>query len=83
MNVKVYSTQFCPWCTRVKEWLKENKIDFEDKNVGEDQQAAIEMVEKSGQRGVPVIIYKDNEGKEHIIVGFNVPELQKIKKFKK
>jgi glutaredoxin 3 len=83
MKVKVYSTQWCPWCTKVKDWMKENKIEFEDKNVGEDQEAATEMIEKTGQRGVPVTIYTNDDGKENVVVGFNVPELEKIKSEKK
>ncbi|OGI15989.1 hypothetical protein A3K63_00210 [Candidatus Micrarchaeota archaeon RBG_16_49_10] len=79
MKVKVYSTEWCPWCTKVKEWLKENKVKFEEKNVGEDQKAAIEMIEKTGQRGVPVTIYTDKKGKENVIIGYNVAELEKIK----
>ena len=79
MKVKVYSTQWCPWCTKVKDWLKENKVELEEKNVGEDQEAAAEMIEKTGQRGVPVTIYTDDDGKENVVVGFNVPELEKIK----
>ena len=67
MKVKVYSTQMCPWCHRVKEFLKEKKIQFEDIDVSSNQEAAQEMVKKSGQMGVPVT---DIDGK--IIVGFNV-----------
>ena len=79
MKVKVYSTEWCPWCTKVKQWLKENKIKFEELNVGENQEAATEMIEKTGQRGVPVTAYEGKDGKEHVIIGYNVPELQKIK----
>lgn len=64
--VKVYSTPTCPWCVRVKDFLKEKNIEFEDINVAEDTNAAQEMVEKSGQMGVPVL---DINGT--IIVGFN------------
>ena len=66
MKVKVYSTPACPWCTRAKEFFKEKGIEFEDINVAENQEAAKEMMEKSGQMGVPVI---DINGK--IIVGFD------------
>ena len=65
-KVKVYSTATCPYCIKVKEFLKENNVSFENIDVGSDQQAADEMVKKSGQMGVPVI---DIEGK--IITGFN------------
>lgn len=66
VKVIVYSTTICPWCHRVKDYLKQHNIKFEEKNVQEDQEAAHEMVEKSGQMGVPVI---DIDGK--IIVGFD------------
>ncbi len=71
-KVKVYSTKTCPWCHKAKEFLKEKGIKFEDINVGANQKAANEMVEKSGQMGVPVI---DIDGK--IIVGFDKEELEK------
>ena len=71
MTVKVYSTQTCPWCAKVKEFLKENKVPFTTIDVTSDQKAAKEMVEKSGQMGVPVI---DVNGK--ILVGFNEPKLK-------
>lgn len=72
MNVKVYSTPICPWCHRVKEYLKEKNIKFEDIDVSSNQEAAQEMVKKSGQMGVPVI---DINGR--IIVGFDVNAITK------
>ena len=74
-KVIVYSTSWCPWCSRVKDFLKQNKIPFKDINVEKDQKAAQEMVNKSGQMGVPVI---DIDGT--IIVGFNEPEIRKALK---
>ena len=65
-NLKVYSTPTCPWCIRVKQFLKDNSILFDDYDVGVDRAKADEMVAKSGQMGVPVI---DIEGE--IIVGFD------------
>jgi glutaredoxin-like YruB-family protein len=65
-SVKVYSTSTCPWCVRVKEFLKENNVVFEDYDVGSDQPKADEMVKVSGQMGVPVL---DIQGE--IIVGFD------------
>jgi len=75
MKVKVYSTPSCPWCHKVKEFLKENNIEFEDINVAENQDAAREMIEKSGQQGVPVI---DVDG--NMVVGFNEPKLRELLK---
>lgn len=78
MSVKVYSTTACPWCYKVKDYLKEKKVKFEDINVGEDREAAQEMVKKSGQMGVPVI---DINGK--IIVGFDKEKIDKALKSSK
>lgn len=71
-KVTVYSTETCPWCHKLKGFLKENKIEFEEKNVAEDEQARNELVEKTGQMGVPVIVIK---GKEPII-GFDVAAIK-------
>ena len=73
--IKVYSTKVCPWCIKLKEFLNEKNIKFEDLDVGADQEAAKEMVEKSGQMGVPV---SDINGK--IIVGFDKEEIEKALK---
>ena len=70
MTVKVYSTPTCPWCTVAKNYLKSKNVPFEDIDVSTDRQKAIEMVQKSGQRGVPVI---DINGK--IILGFDQEQI--------
>jgi len=72
MAVIVYSTQSCPWCQKVKAFLKEHKVKFTDKDVGADAKAAEEMIKKSGQQGVPVI---DANGA--VIVGFDEERLKK------
>ena len=65
-KIKVYSTPTCPYCIRAKQFLKENNINFEDMDVSVNQAAAEEMIQKSGQMGVPVL---DIDGQ--IIVGFD------------
>lgn len=64
-KVIVYSTPTCPYCVYAKNFFNENNIPFEDVDVSKDYQRGIEMVQKSGQMGVPVI---DIEGE--IVVGF-------------
>ena len=71
-NVIVYSTPTCPWCAKAKSYLKSKDIEFKDVDVSQDQAAAVEMIEKSGQRGVPVI---DIEG--DIIIGFDKDNIDK------
>lgn len=77
MKVKIYSAPDCPWCQKAKEFFKENKVEFEEIDVSENQEAAEEMVKKSGQQGVPVI---EVDGK--IMVGFKEEELKKVLKMK-
>lgn len=72
MNVKVYSTQTCPYCHQLKDYLKEKKVDFEDIDVGSDPAKAQEMIDKSGQMGVPV-----SEIDGEIIIGFDVDAINK------
>jgi len=75
MAVKLYSTTWCSFCRMAKEFFRDKKIKFEDINVQEDQEAAEEMIKKTGQSGVPVI---DIDGK--IIIGFNIEEIKKTLK---
>ena len=72
-KVKVYSTTTCPYCIRTKQFLKENSVEFEDIDVSTNQQAAQEMIEKSGQMGVPVL---DINGE--IVVGFDKDKVSQL-----
>ena len=77
-TVKVYTTPTCPYCKMAKEYLKKNKVTFKEIDVSADQKAADEMIEKSGQMGVPVIEIGDT-----IIVGFDKDAIAKELKLKK
>lgn len=70
--VTIYSTPTCPYCKMAKSYLQENKVGFKDVDVSVDDKAAQEMIDKSGQMGVPVI---DVDGQ--IIVGFDKEALKK------
>ena len=71
-DIKIYTTNSCPYCDLAKEYLKKKKISYKEINVEKDDSAAKEMVQKSGQMGVPVL----EIGKE-IIVGFNEAKIDK------
>jgi len=73
MSVKVYSTPTCPFCTMAKSYLKENDISYVDVDVSKDREQAMDMIRKSGQRGVPVIDYNGE-----IIVGFDKKKLSEL-----
>ncbi len=78
--VKVYTTESCPFCVTLKDFLKNNNVEFESFNVAEDLEARKEMIEKSGQMGVPVM---DIDGQ--IVIGFDkrkIVELLGIKEEK-
>lgn len=76
-KVKIYSTPTCPYCVMAKEFFEENKIEYSDINVAEDRKAAEEMVKKTDQMSVPVIII-DKDGKEEIVIGFNKEKLTEL-----
>jgi glutaredoxin 3 len=71
-KIIVYSTQTCPHCHDVKNFLNSKKIKFIDVDVGKDRAKAMEMVNKSGQMGVPVI---EIDGK--IIIGADIEAICK------
>ena len=71
-KIKVFSTPTCPYCHMLKDFLRDRKVEFEDIDVAADHDAAKQMIEKSGQMGVPQI---EINGK--IIVGFDKPAIEK------
>ena len=76
-KITVYSTQACPYCVMAKDFFKEKNIDFTELDVSVDQAKAEEMMEKSGQMGVPVIII-EADGKEEIITGFDKEKITQV-----
>lgn len=74
-KVKVYATTTCPYCTMVADWLKTKNVEFEKILVDQNEQAAREMVEKTGQMGVPVTEIQYTDRKSEYVVGFNQPQL--------
>jgi glutaredoxin 3 len=69
-KVIVYSTPTCHFCHIAKDFFKEKNISFEDFDVSVDLEKRKEMLERSGQMGVPVIIIDNN-----LVVGFNKPQI--------
>ncbi|MDP2730672.1 MAG: glutaredoxin family protein [Dehalococcoidales bacterium] len=72
-QVAIYTTPTCPWCHRAKEYLSQKGIPYAEYNVAQDREKAKEMIQKSGQMGVPVITVDDD-----VIVGFNQSQLEKM-----
>ena len=72
-TVTVYTTSTCPWCVRAKEYLKQKNVPFQEKNIEFDRAGAQEMMQRTGQMGVPVIIDGDD-----VIIGFDRARLDKV-----
>jgi glutaredoxin 3 len=72
-KVTIYSTPTCHYCNLAKDFFKENNIAYETFDVQSDLAKRKEMIEKSGQMGVPVI-YVDNE----LVMGFDEDKLKKL-----
>ncbi len=73
MSVKIYTTPTCVFCHAAREFLKEHGVDFQEFDVARDIKAREEMIQKSGQLGVPVV---DIDGK--IVIGFDRPRLSNL-----
>jgi glutaredoxin-like YruB-family protein len=73
-KVVIYSTPTCPYCKRAKHYLDQKGISYVEHNVAEDKKAAQEMMRKTKQMSVPVIVIDDDE----IVVGFDQALLDKL-----
>jgi glutaredoxin-like YruB-family protein len=71
-SVVVYTADWCPWCHKVTDFLKENNVKFVAKDVDQDDNAK-ECMEKSGQGGIPVTLI-DGQA----VVGFDVAKLKEL-----
>ncbi|HEC32957.1 MAG TPA: glutaredoxin family protein [Candidatus Kaiserbacteria bacterium] len=69
-QIVIYSSPTCHFCQMTKEFFKENNIEYTDYNVSEDTEKRQEMIDKSGQMGVPVIFIGDE-----MFVGFDKDKL--------
>ena len=72
-NVTIYSTPTCVYCNAAKNYFKQHGVAYAEHNVATDLQKRQEMIEKSGQMGVPVI----SVGGE-LVIGLDEPQLAKL-----
>ncbi|MBI2630937.1 glutaredoxin family protein [Candidatus Nomurabacteria bacterium] len=72
-KVTIYTTPTCVYCKMTKAFFKEHNVSYEEKNVAEDADARREMIERSGQMGVPVV---DIDG--DVSVGFDKERLSRL-----
>lgn len=72
-NVIVYGTVSCVYCRMVKDFFKDNKIEYTEKDIYQDENAKNEMVKMTGQAGVPVIKIG-----EDVVIGFDKKKLKEL-----
>ena len=72
-EVIIYTTPTWPYCHRAKEYLSRKGIPYIEHDVAADRDKAKEMIQKSGQMGVPVITINGE-----VVVGFNQTLLDKL-----
>ncbi len=72
-KVEIYSTATCHFCHMAKDWLGSKNISYVDYNVGVDAEKRKEMVEMTGQLGVPVIKIGND-----VMVGFNQEKMAEL-----
>ncbi|MBN2017357.1 MAG: NrdH-redoxin [Candidatus Cloacimonetes bacterium] len=72
-SVVVFSTPMCSWCRKTKDYFRKHNIRFKDIDVSRDQAAARDMVRRTGQQGVPVIIINNRP-----IVGFDKKKIDSL-----
>jgi len=71
--VNIYTTPTCVYCQMAKEFFKENNVSYQEHDVSSDAKAREEMINKSGQMGVPVI-----EVEGEIVIGFDKEKLMEL-----
>lgn len=73
MEVTIYSTPVCQYCQAAKEFFAENNIEYTEHDVASDAEKRQEMIDMTGQMGVPVIRI-DND----VVVGFDEGKLKEL-----
>ena len=74
-KVTIYSTPICGYCQMAKQFFKEKGVEFEEFDVLANLEKRQEMIDKTGQMGVPVITVDDE-----VVIGFDQPMLEKLLK---
>ena len=76
-TIKIYTTPTCAYCKMAKEYFKSKNLNYEEYDVSKDIPRQKEMIEKTGQFGVPVI---DIDGK--FVVGFDKSKIEELLELK-
>lgn len=72
-NVAIYTTPTCGYCKMAKEFFKEHNVDYKEYDVAADVEKRNEMMDLTGQLGVPVITIDDQ-----VIIGYDKPHIAEL-----
>lgn len=72
-KVTIYSSPTCHFCHMAKDFFVANGVVFEDFDVASNLEKRQEMLNKSGQMGVPVILVDDQ-----LIIGFDKSKISEL-----
>jgi len=71
-RVIIFTSSSCPWCNRVKQYLRQKRFRFREVNVERDPEGAREL-RRRNIMGVPVVLINN-----HPIVGFDQMKIDKL-----
>lgn len=74
-SVTIYSTPVCHFCQAAKEFFKENNVEYTEHDVASDVEKRQEMIDMTGQMGVPVIKIGDD-----VVIGFDEGKVKELLK---
>lgn len=72
-TVTIYSTPVCHFCHAAKDFFKANDVAYTEHDVAADAEKRQEMIEMTGQMGVPVIRIEDD-----VIIGYDEGKLKEL-----
>lgn len=72
-NVAIYTTPICVYCKMAKELFQEHNIEYTEYNVAQDAEKRNELIERTGQMGVPVITIDDE-----VVIGFDEERIKTL-----
>ena len=79
MQITVFSTGGCPYCTMLTDYLTSKQVSFIEKMVDQDEEAKKQMLEDSkGFLGVPFTVILKDDGTKDTIIGFDKGKIDKV-----
>lgn len=65
--IKVFSSDSCGYCTKLKAYLDSRRVEYDVIDVSESRENYDKLISVSGQTGIPVTVFDGGE----VVVGFD------------